>query len=63
MTAKVTPPQKLLKVVGQADGVEFDHSTCKLLDSTWMDISVDVALRMKKFDSIYNLAENIENLL
>lgn len=63
MTAEVATPQKFFEVVGKANSVKLDDTTFKLLNPTWMDISVDVVVRVEEGKSTNDLLKHVKRLV
>lgn len=63
MTTKVASPQKFLEIIGQTYRVELDNTACKLLDPAWMDIPMNIVLRMQILQSNYDLVKHVKSLI
>ena len=62
MPAEIITLQQLFEVVRQPNRIELYYAASKLLNTTWMHISVSVSLGVKKVQSLDDLLDNVDNL-
>lgn len=63
MAAEIAPPEQLLEVVWESDSVEFDDTTCELLNPARVHVSVDVVLGVEVVKGNNDLVEDVEGLI